>query len=982
MKKLFLLTSLLLGMALAAQTVPAYPTIKLTKPANGTKNDSIVVRNNATGGILKILPVSEIKGTTDLSQAAIPTGINVFSSTGTDITLPLATGTNAGVQSPADKTKLDGIATGATANQTDAYLLARENHTGTQAIATVTGLQSALDTKVDKVAGERLINAGEITKLSNQSGTNTGDQDLSGLVVKNASITAATNTKITYDSKGLVTGGTNAGIADIIGLQTALDAKISTTSINANNGVAPLDAGGKVPFANLPASLMIYKGMWNPATNTPTLANGTGTAGWVYKASVDGTANLGSGSISFLVGDFVIHNGTAWERSVGTDNVVSVNGQQGVVNLTTANIADSSNKRYQTDAQNANNDATSSIQTQLNTKANDALVVHSTGNETLGGIKTFSSIGTFNLGARFLRPSGGYHSISARDDGINVSMLSVTHSLFFNNTTNRDYTFPNASGTLALTSDLAAYEPAFSKNTAFNKNFGTTAGTVAEGNDSRILNGQTAYFWGNHAGLYPSFTGSGASGTWNIKANDTQQWRGYENDWNSTIHSDNPDYLLTAKGAMVSKNTVGSIQSWLGLNTGSTLTNNITGSSGTADYAYRLHVLDNRGGDRAPNYYSSFKLQPFFNDLVPGMGGWASGINISGWSNSDYQSWQLIGGSDPSALNRWYLRSGVGASWNSMNEIIHSNNVASYALPLTGGTVTGEIESTYRFKAPGLFIGYWDGANNRIESTSRPLAFTSYGSGNDIRFGFDGAFNTFVLKQSSGKAGFGTGDIKSGKLDVVSSYQDNTPSKANSTAYFNNLGCGVYLGGRGYSYGYIQAEQTDNTLQKPLYLNPNGGSVNIADLSGTGTRTLVADASGNLSATATPPGTRPYKVYTALISQSGTSAPTATVLENNLGGTVTYSYNAVGVFIATLSGAFTSAKTACFIHGDSDADETYGAKRINNNEVWVWSRSFGTTGNGILQDATFEIRVYNFMLLLVPYSMIRRRKRKLINKQK
>lgn len=45
----------------------------------------------------------------------------------------------------------------------------------------------------------------------------------------------------------------------------------------------------------------------------------------------------------------------------------------------------------------------------------------------------------------------------------------------------------------------SAFEPAFSKNTAFNKNFGTTTGTVAEGDDSRILNGQTAYGWGDHA---------------------------------------------------------------------------------------------------------------------------------------------------------------------------------------------------------------------------------------------------------------------------------------------------------------------------------------------------------------------------------------------------------------------------------------------------------------------------------------------------
>ena len=47
----------------------------------------------------------------------------------------------------ADKTKLDGVATGATANQTDAYLLDRANHTGSQAISTVTGLQTALDGK-------------------------------------------------------------------------------------------------------------------------------------------------------------------------------------------------------------------------------------------------------------------------------------------------------------------------------------------------------------------------------------------------------------------------------------------------------------------------------------------------------------------------------------------------------------------------------------------------------------------------------------------------------------------------------------------------------------------------------------------------------------------------------------------------------------------------------------------------------------------
>lgn len=46
------------------------------------------------------------------------------------------------------KTKLDGIATGATKNSTDTFLRARANHTGTQAISTISGLQAQLDRMV------------------------------------------------------------------------------------------------------------------------------------------------------------------------------------------------------------------------------------------------------------------------------------------------------------------------------------------------------------------------------------------------------------------------------------------------------------------------------------------------------------------------------------------------------------------------------------------------------------------------------------------------------------------------------------------------------------------------------------------------------------------------------------------------------------------------------------------------------------------
>ena len=42
-----------------------------------------------------------------------------------------------------------------------------------------------------------------------------------------------------------------------------------------------------------------------------------------------------------------------------------------------------------------------------------------------------------------------------------------------------------------LQAELNSKEPVFSKNTGFNKNFGSTAGTVCEGNDSRLSNART-----------------------------------------------------------------------------------------------------------------------------------------------------------------------------------------------------------------------------------------------------------------------------------------------------------------------------------------------------------------------------------------------------------------------------------------------------------------------------------------------------------
>lgn len=97
------------------------------------------------------------------------------------------------------------------------------------------------------------------------------------------------------------------------------------------NGYAGLNASGKISASSLPASVMEFKGMWDASTNTPTIADGTGDAGDVYRVDVAGTQNLGSGAITFAVGEFAIYNGTIWQRSPAGDAVTSVNGRTGAV---------------------------------------------------------------------------------------------------------------------------------------------------------------------------------------------------------------------------------------------------------------------------------------------------------------------------------------------------------------------------------------------------------------------------------------------------------------------------------------------------------------------------------------------------------------------------------------------------------------------------------------------------------------------------
>lgn len=217
------------------------------------------------------------------------------------------------------------------------------------------------------------------------------------------------------DASGIISASsvstTTLGYLDATSsIQTQLNAKIESSEKGANNGVATLDAGGKVPVSQLPNSVMELKGFFDP--NSTLLTDGTGNPGDVYEASAAGSHDFGNGSITFAIGDWAVYAADGkYHLSINSNLVGSVNGQTGIVVLDTDDISEGSTNLYFTDSraktaavadsitdgvidvapsQNAVFDA-------LALKANDADVVKKDGSVAMTGDLNLNSFKITNL---------------------------------------------------------------------------------------------------------------------------------------------------------------------------------------------------------------------------------------------------------------------------------------------------------------------------------------------------------------------------------------------------------------------------------------------------------------------------------------------------------------------------------------------------------------------------------------------------------
>jgi hypothetical protein len=263
-------------------------------------------------------------------------------------------------------------------------------------------------------------------------------------------------------------------VRSLTGVLVGTSGVVSSLNIDGSLGIPQLDVNGKILVSQLPNSVMEYKGTWDASTNTPTLVNGTGNQGDVYLCNVAGTVNFGAGAIAFFVGDQVIYSGSIWQRAsgaTGTVTSVAVTETGDSLNITGSPITTSGTINIGFNGTNLQ---------YINGAGNLTTFPALTGYVPYTGATQDVDLDTFKLNAQSLhvKGTGGLGHLGLKHQSANATASANEVSLFADslgnfswlngnlylskfitssNTANRTYTFPNATGTVALTSDFSGY---------------------------------------------------------------------------------------------------------------------------------------------------------------------------------------------------------------------------------------------------------------------------------------------------------------------------------------------------------------------------------------------------------------------------------------------------------------------------------------------------------------------------------------------
>ena len=144
--------------------------------------------------------------------------------------------------------------------------------------------------------------------------------------------------RIDFDGSLVITldDGREINVGEVVPFDVAERIKVITNGGGTSQSVLDTLASLQAQISAISGGLS-YQGTWNASTNTPTLTSSSGTSNYYYVVSVSGSTNL-NGITDWVTGDWVIYNGTAWQKIDQTNLVISVAGRTGAVTLTTADI--------------------------------------------------------------------------------------------------------------------------------------------------------------------------------------------------------------------------------------------------------------------------------------------------------------------------------------------------------------------------------------------------------------------------------------------------------------------------------------------------------------------------------------------------------------------------------------------------------------------------------------------------------------------
>lgn len=140
------------------------------------------------------------------------------------------------------------------------------------------------------------------------------------------------------------------------------------------------------------------------------------------------------------------------------------------------------------------------------------------------------------------------------------------------------------------------------------------------------------------------------------------------------------------------------------------------------------------------------------------------------------------------------------------------------------------------------------------------------------------------------------------------------------------------------------------------YVNTSGVKEAVLEVLGT-TSTTSTTTSASTTTTTT---VAPYKIYRAILNQTGVAAPTAVVLQNTI-GTITYQYGSLGnYYIQSASSAFLANKTFVLIMSRNGNEQRIYARRISDGTIAIMCRNFAASdfADDVLENTSIEILIY------------------------